>query len=95
MVSAAAETADVVRDFLEAGASSVVMSLVADEPSRDVAGTSIPAWWSAEMIADQLLSALPPIEPDADNPAYVAWAQDLLARHREAGSVPLTDDESY
>lgn len=67
----------------------------AEEPARDFAGTAIPAWWSAEMIADQLLRALPPIEPDADDPAYVAWAQDLLARHREAGSVPLTDDESY
>ncbi|ATG50431.1 hypothetical protein CFK38_01995 [Brachybacterium vulturis] len=50
----------------------------ADEPARDFADTSIPAWWSAEMIADQLLAVLPPTQPLADDPTYVAELQELF-----------------
>lgn len=67
----------------------------ADEPARGFASTSIPAWWSAEMIADQLLSALPPIEPTADDPAYVAELQELFERHGAVGTVPLTEKDEY
>ncbi|MGO1200460.1 MAG: hypothetical protein ACTMKY_11245, partial [Dermabacteraceae bacterium] len=67
----------------------------ADEPARDFAGTAIPAWWSAEMIADQLLAALPPIEPTADDPAYVTELQELFERHGAVGTVPLTEKDEY
>lgn len=67
----------------------------ADVPARDFAGTSIPAWWSAEMIADQLLAALPSIEPAADDPAYVAELQELFERHGADGTVPLTEKDEY
>lgn len=63
-----------------------------DEPARDFAGTSIPAWWSAEMIANQLLSALPTIEPTADDAAYAAGLRDLLAQHRATRTVPFTEE---
>ncbi|HJG92294.1 MAG TPA: hypothetical protein K8V81_11305 [Brachybacterium massiliense] len=65
----------------------------ADEPARNFAGTTIPAWWSAEMIADQILAAIPPIEPRADDPDYVARIQDLFEHHAAARTVPLTEDE--
>lgn len=64
----------------------------ADETSRDFAGTTIPAWWNAEMIADQILTAIPPIEPTADDLDYVARLQALLERHRGEESVPLTEE---
>lgn len=64
----------------------------ADEPARDFAGTSIPVWWSAEMIADQLVAALPPIEPTADDAAYAAGLRDLLAQHRATRTVPFTEE---
>ncbi|MGO3210245.1 MAG: protein NO VEIN domain-containing protein, partial [Brachybacterium sp.] len=67
----------------------------ADEPARDFAGTSIHAWWSAEMIGDQLLAALPPIEPTADDPAYVAELQELFERHAAVGTVPLAEKDEY
>ena len=65
----------------------------ADEPARNFAGTTIPAWWSAEMIADQILAAIPPIEPRADDLDYVARIQDLFEHHAAARTVPLTEDE--
>ncbi|ASK65907.1 hypothetical protein CFK39_08775 [Brachybacterium avium] len=67
----------------------------ADEPARDFADTSIPAWWSAEMIADQLLAVLPPISPLADDPAYAAELEELFEHHRAEGTVPLTERDAY
>lgn len=64
----------------------------ADEPARDFAGTSIPAWWSAEMIADQLLAALPPVDATADDPDYVSRLAALLESSRASGRVPLTEE---
>lgn len=68
------------------------MQLTIRPSAREFAGTSIPAWWSVEMIADQLLAALPPIEPTADDPAYAAGLRDLLAQHRVTRTVPLTEE---
>ncbi len=45
------------------------------------------------MIADQILAAIPPIEPRADDPDYVARIQDLFEHHAAARTVPLTEDE--
>lgn len=47
------------------------------------------------MIADQLLAALPPIEPTADDPAYVTELQELFERHGAVGTVPLTEKDEY
>lgn len=43
------------------------------------------------MVADQILAAIPPIDPAADDPEYVSQAQVLLARHQVAQSLPLTE----
>lgn len=64
----------------------------ADEPSREFAGASIPAWWSAEMIADQLLAALPPVDAAADDPDYASRLAALLEASRASGKLPLTEE---
>ncbi|WP_270408113.1 hypothetical protein [Brachybacterium paraconglomeratum] len=53
----------------------------------------IPAWWSREQVADQLLSALPPVEQHGDDPAAALRLRQLFDLHRDAGTLPLTDDE--
>ena len=60
---------------------------------REFAGVLIPAWWGRERVAVQLLSALPPMSPAGDDPAYQRDLRDLLDRHRTAGTLPLTDDD--
>lgn len=43
------------------------------------------------MIANQLLSALPSVEPTTDDPAYAAELRELLAQHRATRTVPFTE----
>ena len=61
--------------------------------AREFAGVMIPAWWDRDKIADQLLSALPPIEPAGDDPQNSQELRQMYERHRVAGTLPLTDDE--
>jgi hypothetical protein len=65
----------------------------AEEAAREFAGTMIAAWWSAEMIADQILTALPPVEPTWDGIEYTARLYKLFTQHRGSGSLALTDPE--
>lgn len=64
-----------------------------EQTAREFAGVMIPVWWSREQVADQLLSALPPVEPNGDDPASALWLRQLFDLHRGAGTLPLTDDE--
>lgn len=64
----------------------------ADEPVRDFAGTSIPAWSSTEVIADQLLAALPLVNAAADDPDYVCRLAALLEASRASGEFPRTEE---
>ena len=61
--------------------------------AREFAGVMIPTWWDRDKIADQLLSALPPMEPAGDDPQYSQELRQMYERHRAAGTLPLTDDE--
>ena len=61
--------------------------------AREFAGVMIPAWWDREMVADQLLSALPPMEPAGDDPQYSQELRQSYERHLAAGTLPLTDEE--
>lgn len=65
----------------------------ASRTAREFAGVMIPAWWSREQVADQLLSALPPVEQHGDDPAAALRLRQLFDLHRDAGTLPLTDDE--
>ena len=61
--------------------------------AREFAGVMIPAWWDRDKIADQLLSALPPMEPAGDDPQYSQELRQMYERHRAAGTLPLADGE--
>ena len=65
----------------------------AKRTAREFAGVMIPAWWGRDRIADQLLSALPPMEPAGDDPEYRDHLRELYEHHRAAGTLPLTDGE--
>lgn len=65
----------------------------AQRTAREFAGVMIPAWWDRSKIADQLLSALPPMEPAGDDPQYSQGLRQMYERHRAAGTLPLTDGE--
>ncbi|MEE1650238.1 DUF3883 domain-containing protein [Brachybacterium sp. J144] len=58
---------------------------------REFAGALIPARWGRDRVADQLLSALPPMSPTGDDPEYQRELRRLLDRHRAAVTFPLTD----
>lgn len=61
--------------------------------AREFAGVMIPAWWDRDKIADQLLSALPPMEPAGVDPQYSQELRQMYEHHRAAGTLPLTDGE--
>lgn len=65
----------------------------AKRTAREFAGVMIPAWWGRDRIADQLLSALPPMEPAGDDPQYPQKLRQMYDHHRAAGTLPLTDEE--
>lgn len=44
------------------------------------------------MIAAQLLTALPPVEPTADDPDYVARLATLLETSRASRKVPFIEE---
>ena len=60
--------------------------------ARKFADTMVPAWWTPEMVADQILTALPPVEPTTDDPEYVCRLAEFLKRASAAGETPVTDD---
>lgn len=61
--------------------------------AREFAGVMVPAWWDRDKIADQLLSALPPMEPAGDDPQYSQELRQMYERHCAAGTLPLADGE--
>ena len=61
--------------------------------AREFAGVMIPAWWDRDKIADQLLSALPPMEPAGVDPQYSQELRQMYEHHRAVGTLPLTDGE--
>ncbi|MEO2096617.1 MAG: DUF3883 domain-containing protein [Brachybacterium sp.] len=65
----------------------------AQRTAREFAGVMITAWWTRDQVAAQLLSALPPMEPDGDDPQYSQELRQSYERHRAAGTPPLTDGE--
>ena len=83
-------------DPLQVTTSDLILSTSLDDvqrTAREFAGVMIPAWWDRDQIADQLLAALPPMEPAGDDPEYRDHLRELYERHRAAGTLPLTDDE--
>lgn len=65
----------------------------AQRTAREFAGVMIPTWWDRDKIADQLLSALPPMEPAGVDPQYSQELRQMYEHHRAAGTLPLTDGE--
>ncbi|GAP78278.1 MULTISPECIES: hypothetical protein [Brachybacterium] len=61
--------------------------------AREFAGVMIPTWWDRDKIADQLLSALPPMEPAGDDPQYSQGLRQRYERHRAEGTLPVADGE--
>src|SRR5699024_2738405 len=59
--------------------------------ARGLAGVMPPAGGDRDHTADQLLAALPPMEPAGDDPEYRDHLRELYERHRAAGTLPLTD----
>lgn len=83
-------------DPLQVRTSDLILSTSLDDvqrTAREFAGVMIPAWWDRDQIADQLLAALPPMEPAGDDPEYRDHLRELYERHRAAGTLPLTDGE--
>ena len=73
----------------------ILSSSLEDEQrtAREFAGVVIPAWWDRDKIADQLLSALPPMEPAGVDPQYSQELRQMYEHHRAVGTLPLTDGE--
>lgn len=61
--------------------------------AREFAGVMIPAWWDRDKIADQLLSAMPPMEPAGDDPQYSQELRQKYEHHCAAGTLPVADGE--
>ncbi|MEY8654548.1 protein NO VEIN domain-containing protein [Brachybacterium paraconglomeratum] len=83
-------------DPLQVTTSDLILSTSLDDAqrtAREFAGVMISAWWDRDQIADQLLAALPPVEPAGDDPEYRDHLRELYERHRAAGTLPFTDDE--
>ncbi|MBB5832878.1 protein NO VEIN domain-containing protein [Brachybacterium aquaticum] len=83
-------------DPLQVTTSDLILSTSLEDvqrTAREFAGVMIPAWWDRDQIADQLLAALPPMEPAGDDPEYRDHLRELYERHRAAGTLPLTDGE--
>lgn len=64
-----------------------------ERTAREFAGVMIPTWWDRDRVADQLLSALPPMETAGDDPEYRDHLRQLYEQHCAAGTLPLTDGE--
>lgn len=83
-------------DAPQATTSDLVLATSLDDEqrtAREFAGVMIPTWWDRDKIADQLLSALPPMEPAGDDPQYSQELRQMYEHHRAAGTLPLTDGE--
>ncbi|MCZ4326297.1 protein NO VEIN domain-containing protein [Brachybacterium paraconglomeratum] len=83
-------------DPLQVTTSDLILSTSLDDAqrtAREFAGVMIPAWWDRDQIADQLLAALPPMEPAGDDPQYPQKLRQMYDHHRAAGTLPLTDEE--
>lgn len=83
-------------DAPQATTSDLVLATSLDDEqrtAREFAGIMIPAWWDRNQVADQLLSALPPMQPAGDDAQYSKELRQMYERHRAAGTLPLTDGE--
>ena len=83
-------------DAPQATTSDLILSTLLDDEqrgAREFAGIMIPAWWTRDQVAAQLLAALPSMEPAGDDPECRDHLRELYERHRAAGTLPLTDDE--
>lgn len=81
---------------LRASTSDLFLSTSLDDArrtAREVAGVMIPAWWTRDQVADQLLFALPAMESTGHRPESSHQLRELYEHHRAAGTLPLTDGE--
>lgn len=80
---------------LQASTSDLILPTSPDDAhrtAREFASAMIPAWWTRDQVADQLLSALPAMDPAGDYPESSHPLSELYECHRSAGTLPLTDD---